>query len=312
MTAEATEARERERRIVLSALALVGACIGGLALGAAVSPPDAARTLAVPALGLQTLVTVGGLPRRARGVEVGPGLVLLALHHALATVPLAVVAFAIGIDEPLGFGLFLMAVAPPAALIPAYADVAEIFAGNLLAFVLGGYGLALVLTPALVYLAAGQVVGLGAIALTLGAGLIVPSLLGRLLHPRIARVPQRVRRGVVNGAVLLISFALGGGIEAGLESSSVTLGAIVLVVAVLGVRAVAGGALAARVAPAPLAAEAPFAVGFKNAALAAATGGSLMGSAAALPGLLSFPVDILYFLLLARRQAREPRVRSPD
>ena len=50
--------------------------------------------------------------------------------------------------------------------------------------------------------------------------------------------------------------------------------------------------------------EAPFAVAFKNVALAAAVGGSLLGAVAALPGLLGFPVEILYFLCLARRRAR--------
>ena len=53
--------------------------------------------------------------------------------------------------------------------------------------------------------------------------------------------------------------------------------------------------------------EAPFAVAFKNVALAAAVGGSLLGSVAALPGLLGFPVEILYFLYLARRRAAARR-----
>jgi hypothetical protein len=299
-----TESGRRERRILLSALALVVACLGGLALGAAVSPPDATRALAVPALALQTLVTVGGLPRRERALGPRPGLLLLGLHHALATVPLAIAGLAVGLDDPLGFGIFLIAAAPPAALIPAYADVAEIYAGNLLAFVLGGYALALVLTPALVYVAAGEVVGVGPIALTLGAGLIAPTLVGRALHTPIARIPTRARRGVVNAAVLLISFALGGGLSEGVGSSAVTLPAAALVFLLLVVRAVAAGAIARRVAPSALAAEAPFAVGFKNAALSAATGGSLVGAAAAVPGLLAFPVDVFYFLLLARRRAR--------
>ena len=43
---------------------------------------------------------------------------------------------------------------------------------------------------------------------------------------------------------------------------------------------------------------------FKNVALAAAVGGSLAGSVAALPGLIGFPVEILYFLFLAQRRAR--------
>jgi hypothetical protein len=67
---------------------------------------------------------------------------------------------------------------------------------------------------------------------------------------------------------------------------------------------VGGAALAARLAPAGLRIEAPFAVAFKNVALAAAVGGSLLGAVAALPGLLGFPVEVLYFLFLARHRAR--------
>jgi len=248
-----------------------------LGLGAAFSPEGSTRALAVPALGLQTLLTVGALPRRERSVDLRPGLVLLGLHHALASLPLALVGLAIGLDEPLGFGLFLIAAAPPAALIPAYADVAEVPGGDLLVFVLLGYGVALGLTPA---------------------------LLGRLLHPRIVRIPQRVRRGVVNTSVVVICFGLGGGLPEGLGSSEFSIATFGVVLVALAVRSAGGAALAARLAPADLRIEAPFAVAFKNVALAAAVGGSLLGAVAALPGLLGFPVEVVYFLFLARHRAR--------
>ena len=295
--------RGPERRIFGGALLLVAAVLIGLGLGAAFSPPGSTRALAVPALGVQTLLTVGALPRRERSVELRPGLILLGLQIAIGSLPLAVVALAIGLDDPLGFGLFLIAAAPPAALVPAYADVAEVPGGDLLVFVLLAYGLGLVLTPALVYLAAGEVVGLGAIAVTLGAGLVAPALLARVLHPQIARIPQRVRRGLVNTSVLVICFGLGGEL---LDSfgSDVNLLTLSAVAAALALRSAAGSALAVWVAPPDLEAEAPFAVAFKNVALAAATGGSLVGAAAALPGLLAFPVEILFFLFLAHRRAR--------
>ncbi len=276
----------------------------GLGLGVAVSPPGSTRALAVPALAVQTLLTVGALPRRERSVEVRPGLLLLGLHLLLGSLPLALAGLAIGLDDPLGFGLFVIAAAPPAALIPAYADVAEVPGGDLLVFVLLAYGLALVLTPALVYLAAGEVVGVGPIALTLGAGLVAPAVLARALHPQIARIPQRIRRGLVNGSVVVICFGLGGGFVKGLGSSEVTVAALGVVVVALAARSAAGAALATRIAPPELKTVAPFAVAFKNVALAAAVGGSLVGAAAALPGLLAFPVEILFFLFLARRQAR--------
>ena len=161
------------------------------------------------------------------------------------------------------------------------------------------------LTPALVYLAAGELVGLGPIALTLGAGLVAPAVLARVLHPQIARIPQRVRRGLVNGTVVVICFGLGGGLFEGLDSvdvTTLTLG----VVRGRARRAVGGRGrpLATRIAPRTLETEAPFAVAFKNVALAAAVGGSLAGAVAALPGLVAFPVEILYFLFLAQRRAR--------
>ena len=258
----------------------------------------------MPALALQTLLTVGALPRRERSAELRPGLILLGLHLGLASLPLALVALAIGLDDPLGFGLFLIAAAPPAALIPAYADVAEVPGGDLLVFVLLAYALALGLTPALVYLAAGELVGLGPIALTLGAGLVAPAVLARVLHPQIARIPQRVRRGLVNTTVAVICFGLGGGLLDGLDSaqlSALTLGVVVLA---LVARSAVGAAVATRIAPRDLKTEAPFAVAFKNVALAAATGGSLVGAVAALPGLLAFPVEILFFLFMAHRRAR--------
>ena len=64
----------RERRIVTSALVLVAAVALGLGLGAAFSPEGSTRALAVPALGLQTLLTVGALPRRERSLDLRPGL----------------------------------------------------------------------------------------------------------------------------------------------------------------------------------------------------------------------------------------------
>jgi hypothetical protein len=294
----------RERPIVTAALILVAAVALGLTLGAAISPEGSTKALAVPALGLQTLLTVGALPRRERGVELRPGVTLLFLHHLIASLPMALVGIAIGIHEPLGFGLFMIAAAPPAALIPAYADVAEVPGRELLAFVLLAYGAALVLTPALTYAAAGKVVGVGTIALTLAGGLIVPAVLARVLHPQIVRIPQKVRRTTVNCTVVVICFGLGGGFQGSLDSASVSAASFALVLAALIARSFGGVLIAPRLAPEPLRTEAPFAVAFKNVALAAAVGGSLLGSVAALPGLLGFPVEILAFLFLARRHAR--------
>jgi hypothetical protein len=289
-----------ERRVVGGALLLVGAVAGGLGLGAVLAPPGLSTTLSVGALGVQTLMTVGALPPREPAAALRPGLAMLALHLAIASAPMLALGMVVGLDEPAGLGLFLIGAAPPAALIPAYADVAEIPRGDLLAFVLLAYGLSLGLTPLLVLLAAGEVAGIGTIALTLGAGLILPSVLARVLHRRIAAIPQRVRRTVVNVSVFAICFGLAGGFG-DVEGSASTL---VLVLVALLVRSFAGATLAARIAPPKLRTEAPFAVAFKNVALAAAVAGSVSGTAAALPALLGFGVEILCFLWLAQRRAR--------
>jgi hypothetical protein len=294
-----------ERRVLGGALVLAFAVLAGFGLGAAVSPPGLATSLAVPALGVQTLMTVGALPRRDPASALRPGVVLLALHLLLASAPMLALGVVIGLDDPIGLGIFLIGAAPPAALIPAYADVAEVPGGELLAFVLIAYGLALGLTPLLVLLAAGEVAGLGTIALTLAAGLIVPSVLARLLHPRIVAIPQRIRRGVVNVAVFAICFGLG----EGLSEIDAAVGTLALVLLVLGLRSMGGAVLAERVAPPALRVEAPFAVAFKNIALAAAVGGSVAGTAAALPALLGFATELGCFLWLARRTAR--RQTSP-
>ena len=224
--------------------------------------------------------------------------------------PLALVGLAIGLDEPLGFGLFLIAAAPPAALIPAYADVAEVPGGDLLVFVLIAYGLALVLTPALVYLAAGELVGLGPIALTLGAGLVAPAVLARVLHPQIARIPQRVRRGVVNSSVVVICFGLGGGLFEGLDSSDVTALTLGVVVAALVARSAVGGGRSPRGSrPRTSRPRRRSRSPSRTSRWRPPSAAPSPGPVAALPGLIAFPVEILYFLFLAQRRARRRAAR---
>ena len=282
---------------------LVALAMGGLGAGAVVPVSESAGALAIPALAVQTFLTVGAIPRREGGIQVGPGLALLGLHHAVVTLPTIAVVLLFGITEPLGFGIFVMAVAPPAALVPTYADIAEVDVPNVLVFCLVGYGLSLVLTPLALFAAAGTTVGIDTIALTVTAGLIAPSILARLAHPWVARVPQRVRRAMVNTTVFLICFGLGGTFAESFGSQSVAALEVALILVMIVARTFGSGWLAARLAPRRLRSEAPF-VGFKNVALAAAVGGTLLGSAAALPGLLAFPVEAAYFFALARRSSQ--------
>ena len=305
MRSETTAAARERRRILTSAGGLAAAVIGGLAVGGALGLEGGSRLLAIPALALQTFLTVGAIPRREGSSGLREGAILLALHYTVPTLPMVAVAVWVGLDEPLGLGFLLVAIAPPAALIPAFAARLEIDVRSVLVFCLAAYGLALVLTPAVLLAVVGTTVGVGGIASTVGIGLIVPSVLGRLAHERIVRVPESARRRVVNATVFLITLGAGGELVNGLGSGEVSLIGIVAVAAVVTVRSFGGGWLAARIAPAELDIAARMAGGFKNVALAAAVGGALLGPAAALPGLIGFLVDTAYFMSLAWRRAGE-------
>ena len=176
---------------------------------------------------------------------------------------------------------------------------------QVLVFCLAAYGLSLVLTPAVLLLVVGTTVGVGGIASTVGIGLVVPSVLGRLAHERIVRVSETLRRRLVNATVFLITLGAGGELVSGLSSGEVSLMGVLAAAAVVTARSFGGGWLAARIAPAELDMAARMAGGFKNVALAAAVGGALLGPAAALPGLIGFLVDTAYFMWLAWRRAGE-------
>lgn len=291
-------------KILWAAGSLALAVFAGLAVGAGLGIEGGASQLAIPALALQTFLSVGAIPRRERGADLRPGLTLFVLHWTVATLPLVLVAVIVGLDDPIGFGLLIIAVAPPGGLIPALAARLQVDVRSVLVFCLAAYGVSLVLTPAILLLVAGSAVGAGAIARTVGVGLIAPSLLGRLAHERIVRVSPRIRRNVVNATVFLITMGLGGEIVDGFREADVGPLGIGLIALVVTLRAFGGGWLAARLAPDELADEARLAGGFKNVALAAAVGGALMGPAAALPGLMGFLIETAYFLKLAWGRAK--------
>jgi predicted Na+-dependent transporter len=310
VTAEA-QAAAQGRRILLSALTLAIAVLAGLGAGAVLGLEGGARSLALPALAFQTFLTVGGIPRARDREAVRDGALLVVLHYTVATLPMAVVAVAVGLDEPLGFGLFLIAIAPPGALIPAFAARLEVDVRSVLVFCLLAYAVSLVVTPVVLFLVAGTTLGVSSIAVTVGVGLIGPSVLGRLLHDRIDRVSPVLRRRVVNTMVFLICLGLGGEMVDGIRAAGVGLGGIALVLLALTLRTFGSGWLTSLLAPRRLATEASLAGGFKNVALAAAVGGVLLGPVAALPGLLAFFVDTAYFVWLARKASARARRAVP-
>lgn len=302
--AGAPDRRAAEARV---ALFLAACLLGGLAVGAALPADLPPPGLAVGALCIQTFITVGGLPRRSAAGSAGGSLRLLVSHHLAMTLPLIMAAMWLGLSTPLGMGVFLMAAAPPAAVTPAYAEVAGVDVRSVLGFCLLGYGSGLVITPALVLIVVGQVAGIGQILLTLLVGLILPTLAGRALHRHIRRVDLRVRRGVVGVCLFLVTFALGGGIGEGIVAGGLVAGDHLLLALLVIGRTFGTGWLATRITPTRHRQEAPFAGGFKNIALAAAVAGALVGPVAALPAILSFPGEVAYFLAIARRRRRPGR-----
>ena len=291
------------RPILRAALWLAGATAAGLVAGGVVRPAAGVTLVSVPALGLQTLLTVGALPRLRSGGGLRGGLRLLAVHHLVLSLPLAAGGLLLGVDSPLGFGFFVMGIAPVAALVPTYAEVLEVDVGSVLVFCLFAYGVALVAMPALLFAAAGSAVGLGPIAVTVGAGLVAPSVAGRALHSWIVRVPVAIRRALVNTCVFGITFGLGGELAQEMGSAQVGGVGLALTLAVLAARTAGTGTLARWLAPPDLRAEAPLAGAFKNIALVAAVAGSLHGPTAALPALLAFAFELGYFVWLARARS---------
>jgi len=258
----------------------------------------------LPALALQTGLIVGALPSVRETGAVRRGLTLVWLHHLCITLPLGAAAFVIGVHSPLGIGVFLMAAAPPAALVPTYAEAIDLDLRATLAFVFISYLSGLVLTPALLLVVAGTTAGTDSIIVTLGVGLILPSLAGRALHRPIGRIPQNIRRAASAFLVFLITLGLGADLVASISAGSVTPELIVVTLLVLTGRTLGTGSLAARLAPRELAYEARLAGGFKNIALAAAVAAQLFGPMAALPSLLGFPFEAGYFMFIARHRAR--------
>jgi hypothetical protein len=284
--------------------ALLGSAILAGVIGGALLPAisTAVAGVAIPALGFQTLLTVGALPSLGgRGAAVR-GLKLLGLHLATLTAPLAIAGVLLGLENPLGFGVFVMAVVPPAALVPTYAEAMKLDVGSAVAFCLTSYAIALVATPAALVAAAGSSLGRGAILSVLGVGLVAPTIAGRVLHRFLMKVPTGARQVLVAIAIFLITFSLGGDLLPALSADNVTVGGIGAIALLLVARTAGSGWIAGALSPANLASEGALAGGFKNIALSAGASAALMGSAAALPSLLAFPVEACYFMFLAQQR----------
>lgn len=290
-----------------AALLIGGAMVSGVVVGALLPSGVDLSGLTLPALALQTALTVGALPPvRAMG-SVRRGLSLLWLHHLCMTLPLAAAGIALGVDTALGFGVFLMAAAPPAALVPAYAEAIDLDVRAVLVFVFVAYAAGLIITPAMLLVVAGTTAGTESVLTIAAVGLILPSLAGRALHRPLNRIPQAQRRRVAAGLVFLITLGLGGDLAESITGGSLTVGFVAATLVILAARTVLTGSLAARLAAEDLRFEAQLAGGFKNIALAAAIAASLFGPVAALPSLLGFFFEAGYVVVIAHRRAGIPQ-----
>ena len=287
---------------------VLGAMImAGLVTGMAVPVlSDLVAGLTIAALGGQTFLTVGSLPSLGGRSAALQGVRLAGLHLVASSLPLVAAAVALDLDTPLGFGVFVLAVVPPAALVPTFAEMLGVDVGAAVAFCLLSYMAALAITPVALLAASGESVGAGAVLSVLALGLLAPTLLGRLCHRVLERVPKSPRHALVSAAVFVVTLGLGGDLLPGLTGSDITAPRLGLVLALVILRTAGSGWLARRLSPRALRDEAPLAGAFKNIALAAGASGVLLGSAAAIPSLLSFPAEALYFMHLSRRGGPPP------
>jgi hypothetical protein len=294
----------RSGRVRHAGALLGGAILAGL-VGGALLPglSTSLAGIAIPALGFQTLLTVGALPSLGGWGATRRGLRLVGLHLATLSAPLAVAGALLGLDNPLGFGVFVMAVVPPAALVPTYAEAMNLEVGPAVAFCLTSYTIALVATPAALVAAAGSSLGREVILSVLGVGLVAPTIAGRLLHRFLMRVRTATRQTLVAIAIFLITFSLGGDLLPALSADHVTPGRIGAIGLLLLARTAGSGWIAGALSPSNLTSEGSLAGGFKNIALSAGASAALMGSAAALPSLLAFPAEACYFMFLAKRRS---------
>ncbi len=283
---------------------MLGVCsLIGLTLGLVGPTPPHASAITLTALALQTFTTVGALAPAA-GIDWRTPLRLVGLHLATVTAMLIVIAIVLGIQTPLGLGVALLALVPPAAGLPAYADAAGADTRIVTGFCLISYLIALVATPTAAWLILGHGISVPSLALSLGFGLLVPTLAGRACRPLLIRVPVGVRRAVVAGCLALITYTIGTGTAPALHHLP-GLTIVLASIAIAAARTFGSGWLAKalwRDRPR----EAMLAGGFKNAALAAATAIILGHPLAALPAMLSFPFESLWLIVIARDRGRKP------
>lgn len=280
--------------------AIAIATIAGLLLGAAIPAAEEVRPLALPLLFIQTAVAVGALAEVKAGSTRRWAWDMLMRHHLFASIPLMALGVVMGLDTSWGVGTFLLGAAPTAIALPSNVAACGGQVRPVVHFTLLGYGLGVVLTPAIVLLALGASDQGGPMVTTLLVGLIAPAILGVAARPWLQRIPRAWSFGVVATAVLVLMLGMGSdlrdAVRLGLEAPT-----LLALAALIGFgRVVWGAALSFRFPPrGGLVREAVLAGGGKNAVLAAVMANAAFGPMAALPALISLFAEIALLFVVS-------------
>jgi len=279
-------------RSLSATLLLVTAMTVGLGGGFLAPAQFDTNVILWPSIFAQTVTAVGGLrpdwlTERAKRAD---AIRLLVIHHTAATVPYLLAWLFLPADlkaSPLAIGLIWLAIVPTAAGLPAYATAARTSPTTITAFALLAYLSGLLITPLLALLLFGGAADIGMLLLSMGAGLIVPALLGVLLGRGIRRIPPQVRTGVVAACMAITTYVFASAMRETLATGALPIGLVLVALAAGAARVPVSAALGMLMTlrRPGLRAAAAVAAGYKNDALAASTALQVAGPVAVLPAL---------------------------
>lgn len=280
--------------------AIAVATVAGLLAGSAIPAAELVRPMALPLLFLQTVVAVGALSEVGSESTRRWAWQMLLRHHAFASVPLMALGLAMGLDTSWGVGTFVLGAAPPAIALPSNVAACGGRIRPVLQFTLLGYGLGVLLTPALVLVGLGTAGRIGPMIVTLLLGLIVPAVVGTLAKPWLQRIPRTASFTIVSVSVLVLMLGMGSDLRAAILLGLDNPGLLWLGAAIGFGRCIWGAGLGLRFAPqGKLLLEAALAGGGKNAILAAVIASAAFGPLAALPALASLFAEICLLFLVS-------------
>lgn len=294
-----------------AAYAMALAAAGGVLLGTVLPGAESLSRFALPALFVQTLVAVGALaeankaPNQARAASL-----MLTVHLWALTAPLLLIGLWIGLDTPLGLGTFVLGAVPPAASLPGFAAACGVRVRLVVRYCVIAYFASLFVTPMLLLGFIGDAGNIGAIAITLLVGLLLPATLGGLFRQWLVRLPRKFSLTLVAISVLVLSVGLGPHLRSALSVAADDRETL-LIALLLATGRLAVGVIAGLVSwRSGLGVEVLMAAGYKNSVLAAVIAFGVAGEVAALPGLLSLFSEAALLGVASRMSVVQRRKRS--